>query len=51
MEQPQEPSAFYAPSALNTVDDMLAFGSGPGAEALHGSMENTALFMIIRDDF
>jgi alkaline phosphatase len=51
MEQPQEPSAFYAPSALNTVDDMLAFGSGPGAEVLHGSMENTALFMIIRDNF
>jgi alkaline phosphatase len=51
LEQPQEPVAFYAPSALNTVDDVLAFGSGPGAEALHGSMENTALFKIIRDNF
>jgi alkaline phosphatase len=51
LEQPQEPVAFYAPSALNTVDDMLAFGSGPGAAALHGSMENTALFTIIRDNF
>lgn len=51
LEQPQEPVAFYAPSALNTVDDVLAFGSGPGAEALHGSMENTALFTIIRDNF
>jgi alkaline phosphatase len=51
LEQPQEPVAFYAPSALNTVDDMLAFGSGPGAEALHGSMENTALFEIVRDNF
>lgn len=51
LEQPQEPVAFYAPSALNTVDDMLSFGSGPGAEALHGSMENTMLFMIIRDNF
>lgn len=50
-ERPQEPVAFYAPSALNTVDDVLAFGSGPGAEALHGSMENTALFKIIRNNF
>jgi alkaline phosphatase len=50
-EQPQEPVAFYAPSALNTVEDVLAFGSGPGAEALRGSMENTKLFMIIRDNF
>jgi len=50
-EQPQEPVAFYAPSALNTVDDVLVFGSGPGAEALHGSMENTAVFNIIRNNF
>ena len=50
-EQPQEPAAFYAPSALNTVEDVVVFGSGPGAEALHGSVENTALFGIIRDNF
>jgi alkaline phosphatase len=50
-EQPQEPAAFYASSALNTVDDVVAFGTGPGAEALHGSMDNTALFKIIRDNF
>jgi alkaline phosphatase len=50
-EQPQEPVAFYAPSALNTADDVLALGSGPGAEALHGSMENSALFDIIRSNF
>ena len=51
LEQPQEPVAFYAPSALDTVDDVLALGSGHGAEALHGSMENTAVFNIIRDNF
>jgi alkaline phosphatase len=51
IEQPQEPGAFYAPLALNTVDDMVAFGSGPGAEALHGSIGNTALFTIIRGNF
>jgi alkaline phosphatase len=50
-EQPQEPAAFFAPSALTTVDDMVVFGAGPGAEALHGSMDNSALFQIIRDDF
>jgi alkaline phosphatase len=50
-EQPQEPAAFYAPSALNTVDDVVVFGAGPGAEALHGSMDNTALFTIISDNF
>lgn len=50
-EQPQEPVAFYAPSALNTVDDVIACASGPGAEDLHGSMKNTALFEIIRSNF
>jgi alkaline phosphatase len=50
-EQPQEPVAFYAPSALNTVDDVIALASGPGADELHGSLNNTALFKIIRDDF
>ena len=45
----QEPAAFYAPGALNTVDDVVAFGSGPGAEILRGSIENTALFEMIRD--
>jgi alkaline phosphatase len=51
VDQAQEPVAFYAPAALNTVDDVFVLGSGPGAEALHGSMENTALFKIIRDNF
>jgi alkaline phosphatase len=51
VDQPQEPVAFYAPLALNTVDDTLAFGSGPGAELLRGSIQNTLLFKIIRDNF
>lgn len=50
-EQPQEPAAFYAPSALNTVDDVVVFGTGPGADALHGTLNNTALFRIIYDNF
>ena len=45
----QEPAAFYAPTALETVEDVVAFGAGPGADALHGSIDNTAIFKLIRD--
>jgi alkaline phosphatase len=45
----QEPAAFYAPTALDTVEDVVAFGTGPGADALHGSIDNTAIFKLIRD--
>jgi alkaline phosphatase len=45
-----EPAAFYAKSALNTLDDVVAFGSGPGTEALAGSAENTIIFKIVRDE-
>ncbi|PZR75211.1 MAG: hypothetical protein DLM73_05850 [Chthoniobacterales bacterium] len=47
--QIQEPAAFYAPAALITVEDVAAFGAGPGTEALHGSMQNTAVFKLISD--
>lgn len=46
---PQEPAAFYAKNALNTVSDVVAFGSGAGTEQLHGTIDNTAIFRIIRD--
>jgi alkaline phosphatase len=45
---PQEPAAFYAKNALNTVDDVVAFGSGAGTESLHGTIDNTAIFRLIR---
>ena len=48
-EPPQEPAAFYAPAALETVEDVAVFGAGAGTEAFHGSMDNTAIFRIIRD--
>jgi alkaline phosphatase len=48
--EPLEPAAFYAKSALNTLDDVVAFGSGPGTEALTGSVENTTIFKIVRDE-
>jgi alkaline phosphatase len=44
-----EPAAFYSKAALNTVDDILAAGAGPGSDALQGSLENTAIFQILRD--
>ena len=48
-EPSQEPAAFYAPSALETVEDVVAFGAGQGAENFRGSLDNTAIFKIIRD--
>ncbi|PYJ73803.1 MAG: hypothetical protein DME72_04910, partial [Verrucomicrobia bacterium] len=45
-----EPAALYAKSALGTVDDVIAFGSGPGAEALQGTVDNTIVFKILRDE-
>jgi alkaline phosphatase len=40
------------PAKLQTTvaADVAAFGSGLGAEALHGSLESTAIFEIIRDN-
>jgi alkaline phosphatase len=48
-EPPQEPAAFYARTALETVEDVMVLGVGPGCDAIHGSMDNTAIFKIIRD--
>jgi alkaline phosphatase len=48
-EPPQEPAAFYAPTALETVEDVVAFGNGAGTAAIKGSIDNTTIFKIIRD--
>jgi alkaline phosphatase len=45
-----EPAAFYANSALGTVEDVIAFGVGPGTEALEGTIESTKVFKILRDE-
>jgi alkaline phosphatase len=45
-----EPAALYAKSALGTVDDVIALGSGPGAKALQGTVDNTIVFKILRDE-
>jgi alkaline phosphatase len=48
-ETSQEPAAFFAPSALDTVEDAAAFAAGPGSENFRGLLDNTAVFRIIRD--
>ncbi len=45
-----QPAAFYAPSALPTVEDVVAFGSGRGTEALQGTIDNTEIFKILSDE-
>ena len=49
VEPSQEPAAFYAPAALETVEDVVVIATGQGTEAVHGSLDNTAIFKLIRD--
>jgi alkaline phosphatase len=49
-EKDSEPGAFYTRSALNTVEDVVALGTGPGTETLRGCIDNTQIFKIIRDE-
>ena len=48
-EQP-EPAAFYTKSALVTVEDVVAFGNGPGTDALAGVVESRKVFELLRDE-
>jgi alkaline phosphatase len=45
-----EPAAIYTKSALVTVEDVVAFGSGPGTDELQGVGESTDVFKILRDE-
>ena len=52
-EQPEEhlePAALHTKSAFPTVDDVVAFGSGPGTEALEGVVDSTIVFKILRGE-
>ncbi len=42
------PAAFYAPSAISHATDVIAVGAGPGSEELHGFLDNTVIFQIIK---
>ena len=44
-----EPAAWQTPSALNTAEDVLAAGAGPGSEKLEGFLDNTAIFRLLRE--
>src|SRR5438067_13383564 len=45
-----EPAAFYAKPALGRVEDVVAFGSGAGREDLNGTVDNTIVFKLLRDE-
>ena len=47
---PHHAAAIYARSAQKTTEDVVAFGAGLGADGLHGTVESTAIFEIIRDN-
>jgi len=49
-KEQSQPAAFYAGSALPTVSDVPAFGSGRGTEALNGTIDNTEIFKILQDE-
>jgi alkaline phosphatase len=44
-----EPAAVQAPSALNSLEDPIASATGLRMEKLHGTIDNTQVFQIIRD--
>jgi alkaline phosphatase len=44
-----EPAAFHMPSALNTAEDVIAIAQGDGAQKLHGFIDNTFIFQLLRD--
>lgn len=45
-----EPAAVFAETALNSASDVVGFAHGLGAATLHGTVENTAVFDLIRDN-
>ena len=45
----KEPAAVLMPSALNTAEDMIGLGRGPGSERLRGFLDNTVIFEILRE--
>jgi alkaline phosphatase len=44
----KEPAAFYAPTAIDSAQDVIAIGKGPGTEALKGVIDNTQIFQILQ---
>jgi alkaline phosphatase len=43
-----QPAAYYTqPSAINSAEDVIAIGKGPGTDALRGVIDNTEIFQIL----
>jgi alkaline phosphatase len=46
-----EPAAFYTwPTAINSAEDVIAIGRGPGTDALKGVIDNTEVFQILKGE-
>jgi alkaline phosphatase len=50
LQAASEPAAIYSPNALNAVEDVVLFGIGPGTQTIRGTMDNTNVFRIMRDN-
>lgn len=48
-EARNQPAAFQVPSGLNTAEDVIAVGVGPGSEKLSGFKDNTEIFSLIKE--
>jgi alkaline phosphatase len=47
---PNSPAAFFVPAALNTAEDVIAVGTGPGSERLKGFLDNTVVYKILKEN-
>jgi alkaline phosphatase len=48
MADGSQPAAYYTqPSAIDSAQDVIAIGKGPGTEALRGVIDNTEVFQIL----
>jgi alkaline phosphatase len=45
-----EPAALLAETALNSASDVVAFAEGLNANTIHGTIESTAVFDLIREN-
>jgi alkaline phosphatase len=44
-----QPAAYYTqPAAIDSAQDVIAIGKGPGTEALRGVIDNTEIFQILQ---
>jgi alkaline phosphatase len=49
LSEETEPAAFYLNTPADTAEDVVGFGTGPGTEALSGTLDSTIVFSLMRD--